>query len=518
MNTQTDPITSSDTDDRAETAAASPDSEAWPEAQPRLMLAVRDLVAHPGNVRPDMSLGEEFCASIAAEGVRIPLLVTPAGNGGWLVIEGHRRLSAAAKVGLAEVPCDVDSGRATDAAGQYLDMLLANSDAYRANYTVTEEAAALFAAHEAGASRTRIRKATGRTAARVKTALAAGSLPAETTARAAEASADLTLDDLAILAEFASDEGATGRLLTALELGYPVEHVAEQLRREKAEAAEHARIRADLGASGVTVTDRLPDGAAWLTSLTHDGADLAPETHVACPGNGATFSAWNLLEPAWYCTDPIGSGHASRWHLGGSSTGAASIGDGAGSAGPSGQATTDATTGDQTGSGADTVMDPSRRLVIAGNRAWQASARVRHRWLAGSLFNRKTAPREASEFLARQLLTMPAPLRAGLANAAAMTLFTELTGHDARQWQEACSTASAGRLVIVMLAPVVTAFEHAMTDAEKRAELRLIQHSARGDIGISAGQEGCRFLWPERDRWSACASCARSLLTQQCCI
>lgn len=42
-------------------------------------------------------------------------------------------------------------------------MLLANSDGYRANYTVLEETAALFAAHEAGASRTRVCKATGRT-------------------------------------------------------------------------------------------------------------------------------------------------------------------------------------------------------------------------------------------------------------------------------------------------------------------------------------------------------------------
>ena len=418
---------------------------------------------------PDMSLGEEFCASIAAEGVRIPLLVTPAGNGGWLVIEGHRRLSAAAKVGLAEVPCDVDPGRATDAAGQYLDMLLANSDAYRANYTVTEEAAALFAAHEAGASRTRIRKATGRTAAQVKTALAAGSLPAEATARAAEASPDLTLDDLALLAEFASDEGASGRLLTALELGYPVEHVAEQLRREKAEAVEHARIRADLETSGVTVTDRLPDGAAWLTSLTHDGADLTPEAHAECPGNGATFSAWNLLEPAWYCTDPIGNGHASRWHFAGSSTATSSIGEDARG--------TDGTAGVQAGQGAEPATDPSRRLVMAGNRAWQAAAGVRHRWLAGSFFNRKSAPRDASEFLARQLLTMPTPLRAGLANAAAMTLFTELTGHDAGQWQEACATAPAGRLVIVMLAPVVTAFEHAMTDAEGRNTWRTDRYS-----------------------------------------
>ena len=104
------------------------------------------------------------------------------------------------------------------------------------------------------------------------------------------------------------------------------------------------------------------------------------------------------------------------------------------------------------------------------------------------------------------------------AAAARTALFGKLTGGDATGWDQDCGTATSARLTIIALAPVITAYEHAMTDGEKRAELRLIQHSARRDIGISAGQEGCRFLWPERDRWSAWASCARPLLTQQCCI
>lgn len=67
-----------------------------------------------------------------------------------------------------------------------------------------------------------------------------------------------------------------------------------------------------------------------------------------------------------------------------------------------------------------------------------------------------------------------------------MTLFTELTGHNAGQWQEACGTAPAGRLVIVMLAPVVTAFEHAMTDAEGRDTWRTDRYSPcpRADAAV----------------------------------
>lgn len=158
----------------------------------RRMIAVSELTAHPGNVREDLNLTEVFTASIAAEGVRIPLLITTGADGTWRVLEGHRRLAAAVKAGLTEVPCGIDPARAGDEGGQYLDMLLANSASYRANYTVVEEAAALFAAHEAGASRTRIRKATGRTAAHVKTALAAGQLSSVTRAKAAQASCEVT--------------------------------------------------------------------------------------------------------------------------------------------------------------------------------------------------------------------------------------------------------------------------------------------------------------------------------------
>ena len=47
----------------------------------RLMIPVSQLAAHPGNVRADLDLNTEFCASVAEVGVRIPLLVTP--DDGW---------------------------------------------------------------------------------------------------------------------------------------------------------------------------------------------------------------------------------------------------------------------------------------------------------------------------------------------------------------------------------------------------------------------------------------------------
>ncbi len=181
----------------------------------RRMIAVGKLAAHPGNVREDLDLTAEFCASVAANGVRVPLLITMDGDGGYRVIEGHRRLIAAVKAGLAAVPYDLDGDRAGDEAGQYLDMVTANSGAYRKNFTPLEEATALFAAHEAGATRTRIRKATGRKADQIKTALAAGAISASTRAQAGSLDRQLTLDELALFAEFEDDPDAVETRLVA---------------------------------------------------------------------------------------------------------------------------------------------------------------------------------------------------------------------------------------------------------------------------------------------------------------
>jgi ParB family chromosome partitioning protein len=412
------------------------------------MIAVALLTAHPGNVRMDLDLGEEFCSSVAEAGVRIPLQVTYDETGGFRVIEGHRRLAAAVKARLAEVPCDVDPGGAEDAAGQYLDMLIANGDAYRKNFTPVEEAAALFAAHEAGATRTRLRKATGRKAAEIKTALAVGGISGDTRTAAGSLASQLTLDELALLAEFDGDQAAIGKLVEAFRHGYTAEHVAERIRQDRAEAAEHDRLTAELEAAGITVTDDLPDGAARLSSLTHDGEELTAEAHAACPGRGVYFPSWNPLQPVHYCTSPAQNGHTVQTFGPPRGTG--------------GTVLPDALPDDPP---ADTPPDPGRRLVIEGNKAWRAACEVRKRWLA-QLFARRTAPREAARFTAGELLRMPDPLRTGLAAAPSRELFSEITGQRAASWLEICDTTTAGRLPLLPLGPVVTAYELAMTEGE----------------------------------------------------
>jgi hypothetical protein len=60
-------------------------------AQPQATatIAVELLTAHPFNVRRDVSPDQEFLDSIAAEGIRTPLMITIDSAGGYRVIDGY---------------------------------------------------------------------------------------------------------------------------------------------------------------------------------------------------------------------------------------------------------------------------------------------------------------------------------------------------------------------------------------------------------------------------------------------
>jgi ParB-like chromosome segregation protein Spo0J len=445
-------------------------TEAASAPRPASQVPVEQLTGHPGNVRDGLDLSTEFCASVAEAGVRVPLLITTASEGGgFRVIEGHRRLAAAVKAGLAEVPCVLDTDRAEDEAGQYLDMVLANSGSHRRNFTPIEEAAALFAAHEAGASRTRIRKSTGRKADEIRTALQAGRVSASAREQAGELVSQLSLADLALLAEFDGDDDATGQILEALSRGYTAEYVAERIRQDRAEAAEHDRMVAEFEAAGTLVTSDLPARAVRLSSLDHGGEELTPETHASCPGRGVFFPSWSRVQPVHYCASPAEHGHTDRY---------ASLTSGGDD---SGNATSQAPQADgtpQVGGREDEGFDPSRRLVIEGNKAWAAAAEVRKRWLQ-QLFARRAAPKEVARFVAGQLLTMPEPLRLGLANAHSRAAFPEIVGHPDQRARAEVDTCTAVRLPLLMLAPIAVAYESEMygTDAGRRATWRQDRYS-----------------------------------------
>jgi ParB family chromosome partitioning protein len=431
--------------------------DAPPLASP--VIAVTLLTAHPGNVRRDLDLSPEFLASIKENGVLVPLRITTGAAGAHRVIDGHRRLAAAVQAGLAEVPVDLADDRADDEPGQFLDMWVAHR--HRNPLAPLEEADALFAAREAGATKARIRKATGLKPPQVTAALVAATLSGDTRANVEALPTELTLEDLAILAEFEGDPDAIDQLLNAARWHGTLDHQAERLRQERAEQAEHARLCRELEEAGVTVTDALPPAGQLLAVLRDEEQDLTPESHSGCPGRAAFFRPYDPTAPVYYCTDPAACGHSPRYSAPVTGSGSAGTADVAGPVaspehGPS---------------------DTTRRLVVQGNKAWKAAGQVRKRWLAGHLFPRRTAPREAAQFVAQQLLTMPDPLRSGLAAAHSRHLFAEITGKTADTWEQACGTVAAGRLPLLMLAPIATAYEQAMTEGEGKNTWRTDRYS-----------------------------------------
>ena len=77
---------------------------------------VRRIQPHPSNIRDDLGDLTELIASIKAHGILQPIVVRPHPqlHGMFVVIAGHRRLEAAKRAGLEEVPIVVrDSGGPT---------------------------------------------------------------------------------------------------------------------------------------------------------------------------------------------------------------------------------------------------------------------------------------------------------------------------------------------------------------------------------------------------------------------
>jgi ParB family transcriptional regulator, chromosome partitioning protein len=419
----------------------------------RAMIAIELLTAHPGNVRRDIHLDQEFLDSIAELGILTPLRITPVGGRVYRVIEGHRRLAAAEQLGHAEVPYDLAAEREGDEAGQFLDMYATNH--HRKGLSTLEEADALFGASTNGASKRRIRKATGLSPDEVASALKAGGMSGLARETAAAFGQSITLDQAALFAEFQDDDAAVNQIMTDICNGRTGQHVAERLRQERADEAARQQLTAQLAADGYQIADQYPGVRLLLTYLTHDGQDLTPETHAACPGRAVHLSSYNPPVATHFCTDPDSHGHAPR---------------------PSGSALPDLSGSGATGTDiADTppvpetapAADPARRLVIDGNKAWTAAANVRKRWLAGSLLARRTAPKEAMPFITAQLLEMPAPVRDAITHASRSSLFQEITGgtirHDANT-----GTWPAGRLPIAILSVIAAAYEERLDGDQGR--------------------------------------------------
>lgn len=414
-------------------------------------IPLKYLTHFPDNVREDYGITDAFCKSLLAK-QQVVLTAIPIpddyerqeGEEEYLfwVIKGNRRLEGGRTLKLETMLCLVDLTMVGDRAGLFIDQLVENDGDFRLPLSAFEQAQALFQAHQAGASRTELRRRTGRTKEQVSAGIKAGKISEETRRAARAMDYAWTLDDIALLAEFDGDDEALARIQQRVDWGHPVAYAVETIRDELAEEAAQAKIVAELEQAGVRITETRPPEAFLLDTLAQlvDDFDPDPDRHADCAGHGAFFYSYNKTQPEYYCTTPAEHGYAPPQPT---STPVAVTPASSPSAEvePSGD-------------------EPSRKIVIEGRNAWPRAGGLRQQWLA-EFFQRKTAPKCVLPFVTRMLLDMPGPVRSHLTAARHSSLYDELGGPA--DLDRALQGASTGQQAMMLLRLIAVAFEHQMT-------------------------------------------------------
>ena len=194
---------------------------------------VKQITPHPDNIRRDATADPELIASVKEQGILQPLGVIAVGKK-YQLIAGHRRLNAAKKAGLDQVPVIVLDHLDTRAK-QIEAMLVENGR--RQDLSAVEEAAAYEQLTIEGLSATAIAKATGRTAKTVKARLALTVLPD----KASEAlhSHQITIEQAEKLALLDEDHELQAQVLSAVgtqNLGYELMRAEQRLQNRRAAA------------------------------------------------------------------------------------------------------------------------------------------------------------------------------------------------------------------------------------------------------------------------------------------
>ena len=224
------------------------------------------LVTHPKNIRKDVGDVKTLADSIAAQGIREPLIVAPNGKPDrYIVIAGHRRLAAAKVARLKSVPCLLDHGL-TDEADQIAAMLAENVE--RADLTPVEEAAGIELLLDLDLNQKEIASRTGMSSARVRTRAKIAKLSDEVKAKLTEH--EVTLAD----AEFIATHAGNARDLELLEeaLGTNNWELAKEQQRERVQARrQKARWTKEAAELGIKVVDNHQD---WRTAVAAAAEEL----------------------------------------------------------------------------------------------------------------------------------------------------------------------------------------------------------------------------------------------------
>jgi ParB family chromosome partitioning protein len=329
------------------------------------------------NVRQDVKLDPEFCASVKDRGVLETITCKRDDDGGLSVLRGQRRTLAAVKAKLPTVPVRVVTD--PDEIDRITDQLVEN--VHREAMTAADEIAAVEQLALLGVSAAQIQKRTHLGKDTVQKALRVSK--SEVAKEVAKSHA-LTIDQAAVVDEFADEPEVVAKLTAAAPTGQ-FDHVAEIAREERADREMVDARVAELRAAGVAnVCKEAPayeSGARQVYGFegwSHgDSPEEAEEKHRTCPGHlvyvGIQLS-WDAearervkrVKLVPYCTDFKANGHKEHAAYG--------------------TATQEKTDADREAEAAE------RKRVIANNKLWKAATTVRRAFIRQELMQRKSLP------------------------------------------------------------------------------------------------------------------------------
>lgn len=198
-----------------------------------IMIKVADIKSHPDNPRKDLGDLTELTESIKKNGIMQNLTVIPSLiEGKYIALIGHRRLAAAAKAGIEEVPCKV----VKDLEKKEQVAIMLEENMQRNDLTITEQAFGFQMMLDLGESEKSIAEKTGFSRSTVRSRLQIAKLNPILVQEATE-QYQITIADLAELQKIKSVERRNKVLEESDNRWALIRHVNDEIRKERMEAA-----------------------------------------------------------------------------------------------------------------------------------------------------------------------------------------------------------------------------------------------------------------------------------------
>ncbi|NQX10369.1 ParB/RepB/Spo0J family partition protein [Microbacteriaceae bacterium VKM Ac-2855] len=329
------------------------------------------------NVRSSAPITRDFVASIRENGVITPVLARRDEHGNVIVRAGQRRTLAAREAQLATIPVYVIDADETS-SDRIVQQIIENDQ--RTELSTADRTAAWAQLAFEGVTAATIAKRTGTKAATVKAGLAVADSAVVTSVLHEH---ELTLDQAAVLLEFEDDQDARDELVeVATADPRQFAHAAQRLRDEQERKARIAQVQAEHAERGFQIlsrTDAYGEGTAWvgLSPLrTAEGEWVTVEHISEAPARGVLVETnWNGEVGTVYFVQDVDALGFTYAH-----------------SAPAAPETEEERA----------AKSAERRILLANNKAWAASEKVRRDWVT-ALLTRKTLPKDTDRVIAAGL-------------------------------------------------------------------------------------------------------------------